>query len=112
MSGGHTGDVKLAAVTGKTVGSSGGTGDVFFVGVVAEELLYIKRSTGDVKLSGCDAEEVVISTDTGDVYGSLLSDKLFIVESDMGDVDVPKTSSGGTCNITTNTGDIKITISN
>ena len=49
-------------------------------------------------------------TDTGDVKGSLLSEKIFIPTTDTGDVDVPKTVTGGRCEITTDTGDIKITV--
>ena len=51
-----------------------------------------------------------VETDTGDVTGSLLSDKVFITKSDTGSIDVPKTVTGGKCEITTDTGDIKIEI--
>ena len=51
-----------------------------------------------------------MKTDTGDVTGSLLSDKIFFAESDVGSVDVPKTTTGGVCEIRTDTGKIAITI--
>ena len=51
-----------------------------------------------------------MKTDTGDVTGSLLSDKIFLAESDVGSVDVPKTTTGGVCEIRTDTGKIAITI--
>ena len=56
----------------------------------------------------CDAAEIFVETDTGDVKGSLLSEKVFIPKSDTGDIKVPKTVTGGRCEITTDTGDIKI----
>ena len=46
----------------------------------------------------------------GDIEGTLLTDKIFMAESDIGEVDVPKTTSGGRCEINTNTGDIDIEI--
>ena len=78
--------------------------------VIANEKFDIERSTGDVKLELCDAAEILIRTDTGSVTGSLMSDKVFIVSADTGRVNVPKTTSGGVCQITTDTGDIRITI--
>jgi len=77
---------------------------------VAEQLLSIERSTGDVQFDGCDAGEIYVETDTGAVKGTLLSEKVFIVESDTGSIRVPKSVTGGKCEITTDTGDIKIDI--
>lgn len=113
------GDVKIKVSTGKTnltniecknVISSGNTGDISLKNVNAAEKFSIERSTGDVKFDGCDAAEVFVKTDTGDVTGTLLSEKVFIVETDTGKVDVPKTVNGGRCEITTDTGDINISI--
>lgn len=114
-----TGDVTVRVSTGKTtltdvtcnnVRTSGDTGDISLKNVIAADKFSIERSTGDVKLDGCDAAELAIKTDTGDVTGSLLTEKVFIAQADTGRVDVPKTASGGKCTITTDTGDIKITI--
>ena len=63
-----------------------------------------------MSFTACDAGELHVKTDTGDVTGSLLSDKIFFAESDVGSVDVPKTTTGGVCEIQTNTGNIAITI--
>ena len=62
----------------------------------------------DVRFEGCDAGELSVRTDTGDVTGTLLSGKVFLVQSDTGRVEVPKTVSGGRCEIATDTGDILI----
>lgn len=40
----------------------------------------------------------------------MLSEKVFIAETDTGGVKLPGTTSGGTCKITTSTGDIKISL--
>ncbi len=105
-----TGDAKLTDVTCKTLVSSGSTGDISLKSVIAVEKFTVQRSTGDVKFDGCDAAELFVKTDTGDVEGTLLSDKVFIVQTDTGDINVPKTTTGGRCEITTDTGDIELTI--
>lgn len=105
-----TGKVQLTDVTCKNLNSNGSTGKISLKNVIASEKLNIKRDTGDVKFTGCDAAEIYIETDTGDVTGTLLSEKVFIVRSDIGSIDVPKTVTGGRCEITTDTGDIKIRI--
>ena len=105
-----TGKTALTDITCKNVTSSGNTGGFSLKNVIAAEKFSIERSTGDVKLDSCDAAEIVIKTDTGDVKGSLLSNKVFITQTDTGRVDVPKTGIGGRCEITTDTGNIHITI--
>ena len=52
----------------------------------------------------------MVNTSTGDVNGTLLSEKIFITDTSTGRVSVPKTTSGGKCEITTSTGDINIGI--
>ena len=105
-----TGDTNITDVKCKNVISNGSTGDMFLENVIAENMFSIERSTGDVKLESCDAGEIYIETDTGDVKGTLLSEKVFITKTDTGRVDVPKTLSGGKCEITTDTGNIKISV--
>ena len=105
-----TGDSELESVSCNSLISSGSTGDLDLEGVIAKERYSITRSTGDIRLKSCDAKEIFIETDTGDVFGTLLSDKIFFVSADTGDVDVPKTTTGGRCEITTDTGDVKIDV--
>lgn len=113
------GDVTVSVTTGKTVLtdlacknliSGGDTGDISLQNVIAAETFSIVRSTGDVVFDGCDAAEIYVKTDTGDVSGSLLTDKVFLAQTDTGDVDVPNTATGGKCQIITDTGDIHIHI--
>lgn len=113
------GNVGVTVTTGKTVltdvscgslVSGGSSGDITLENVIAAETISVERSTGDVRLEQCDAAELLVSTDTGDVTGSLLSEKVFLAQSDTGRIDVPKTTTGGTCEITTDTGDIVIAL--
>lgn len=106
-----TGDVFLRDISCKTLTSTANTGEIELENVIALEKINIKRSTGDVEFTDCDAAEIFVDTDTGDVEGSLLSPKVFITQTSTGKIDVPKTTAGGRCEITTDTGDIKITTS-
>lgn len=112
-------DAKLAVSTGKTVlkdvtcknlTSKGNTGDITLSNVIASENFSVIRTTGDVTFNRADAAEIFVETDTGKVTGSLLTEKVFIAHTSTGKVDVPTTTTGGRCEITTSTGNIRITI--
>lgn len=105
-----TGKTTLENVTCQSLISSGSTGDISLKNTIAKETFSIERSTGDVRFEGSDAAEIFVATDTGDIEGSLLSEKVFIVDTDTGRTEVPHTTTGGKCEITTDTGDIKITL--
>lgn len=106
----NTGETILSDVTCQNMTTSGNTGKLSLKNVIAAERFSIERSTGDVNFDGCDAGEIFVKTSTGHVRGSLLSDKVFFAEADTGRVRVPKTATGGRCEITTGTGDIHIEI--
>ena len=105
-----TGRTYIANTECKNLTSSGSTGDIYLKNVITLDKINIKRSTGDVGIEGSDATEIFIKTDTGDVTGNLLSNKVFIAKTDTGSINVPKTTVGGRCEITTDTGDIKMKI--
>ena len=110
FSGTSTGDVRLSSVKGVIVAASTETGDITLENTIAEGKFDIVSDTGDVKFTACDAASVFVTTDTGDVTGSFLTDKVIFADTDTGDVEIPKLTSGDRCEITTDTGDIKITI--
>ncbi len=105
-----TGKVTLTDLTCRNLISDGSTGGMFLEHVIASGDLTVERSTGDVLLTRSNAAALRIATTTGNVKGSLLSEKVFITSTDTGRIEVPKTSSGGRCEIVTDTGDIRITI--
>lgn len=114
-----SGDMELRVSTGKAVltnltcnhfTTTGNTGNLTMKNVKATGRFSIARTTGDVRFDGCDAGEIAVTTDTGDVTGTLLTEKVFIVHTDTGRVEVPETTTGGKCKITTDTGDIQIRI--
>lgn len=105
-----TGEVHLTDIKCQSFLSSGTTGEVFLTQVLAAGKISVERSTGDVKFDRADAAEIFVKTATGDVTGTLLTEKIFFAESSTGNISVPRTTSGGTCEITTSTGDIRIKI--
>ena len=105
-----TGKVILSDIQCRNLTSVGNTGKIDLMNVTATDKIEIERSTGDVNFDRCDAGELYVKTDTGDVSGSLLSEKVFITATDTGQINVPNTVTGGKCQITTDTGDIIITV--
>lgn len=112
-------DVEIEVSTGKTslrdiecenLASNGSTGNIELISVVAKEKISIETSTGNISFESSDAAEVFVRTSTGNVSGTLLNEKVFIVSTDTGKVDVPKTAGGGICEITTDTGNIELRI--
>ena len=106
-----TGEIAVNSVTAKNnIDIETDTGTITLKNVLATGTISIKSDTGDVRFEGSDAIEISVKTDTGDVTGTLLSEKVFITETSTGSINVPKTTSGGKCEITTSTGDINISI--
>lgn len=105
-----TGKATLKDVVCKSVISSGSTGDITLENVIAADHFSLERNTGKVRFDRSDASEIFITTSTGDVTGSLLTDKIYIVDNNTGEVIVPKSTTGGKCEIITDTGDVILTI--
>ena len=105
-----TGDKTILRLNCASLTSESSTGRSSFTDVIAKGKISIGADTGDVKLERCDAAELSIETDTGDVSGSLLSEKIFYTETDTGRVRVPHTTTGGKCEVKTDTGNITFTV--
>ena len=105
-----TGDITLNGVNCKNYESNTSTGDVALNETIVVEHIKIETGTGDVDFYNSDAETLNIKTDTGHVKGNLLTDHIFYVESDTGTPRVPKSTTGGLCEIKTDTGKIDITV--
>lgn len=105
-----TGKIALSGATAQKIDLKASTGDVKISNTVATESLAVETSTGDVTLESVDAPTIEIETDTGDVKGTLRSEKIFFVETSTGKIDVPRGTSGGTCDIETSTGNVTVTI--
>ena len=105
-----TGSINATNVRAKDYESKSSTGNVTLKDVVIDNHIQIETSTGNVKFDDSDATTLSIKTSTGDVKGTLLTKKIFYVKTDTGKVNVPTSTEGGLCEITTDTGDISISI--
>ncbi len=106
-----TGKTRLTDVKCGNLVCGGSTGDIILKDVVASDGFDIKASTGDVRFDNCDAGRITVKTSTGSVTGTLRTEKVFIAKTSTGKIDVPDTVSGGRCELTTSTGDIRIKLS-
>ena len=104
----RTGDTFLTNLTCTDLTSTGTTGELKLTNVITSGKIDIMRDTGDVTFEGADAASIKVHTSTGDVTGTLLSDKIFRHKTSTGRVELPQTTTGGVCDITTDTGDISI----
>ena len=113
------GPITIREDTGKTMLRNVNCGSLDFHGctglfemedLLSTGLIAIEQDTGAVLFERCDASELRIKTSTGKVVGSLLTEKVFNAKSDTGKVEVPNTTSGGSCTITTDTGKIQVTV--
>ena len=105
-----TGRVSLDGVTCGDLHAETDTGSIALENVVGSGKFELISDTGHIGLNGCDAAELYIETDTGSVSGELLTDKIFFAESDTGRVSVPKSMTGGRCEIKTDTGSIEMAV--
>lgn len=107
-----TGEIQCDNVAGESVSVKSDTGEISFADTLFSGSCKVDTDTGSVTFERFDAETITVQTSTGEVKGSLRSEKVFFAQSETGDSNVPKTTTGGVCEITTSTGDIDITIEN
>lgn len=105
-----TGAVELTDVTCADLRAESSTGTITLNNVTAAGAFRIRNSTGGVRFENSDAARISVRTSTGSVTGTLRSEKVFITETSTGKIDVPKTLAGGSCEITTSTGSIRIAL--
>ena len=106
----NTGNVKLTDTFCSDILAETDTGNITFKNVEAAGGISARSDTGNVGFEDSDAENIIVKTSTGNVTGTLLSEKVFVTKTSVGKVSVPRTVSGGKCEITTSTGDIRIDI--
>ena len=104
----NTGYTELNGCRAADISIEGNTGKVRVCDVEVTDRLQIETDTGDVELDACLAGEMQIDTDTGDVEGTLASPMVIFARSDTGRIRIPKSTTGGRCDITTDTGNIII----
>ncbi len=105
-----SGTIILHDVQAQNVAARMSSGDMTCTNVLAAEALHLESSSGAIRLLGCDAASLWIRTDSGDVSGWLCTEKIFLADTGSGRIHLPRTASGGVCEITTGSGDVSLTI--
>lgn len=105
-----TGDIIYKNFKANNFTANASTGKVILTNAIIKNKIGIETSTGSVKFYDCDADSINVKTSTGDVKGTFLTDKVVYANTKTGKVNVPHLTSGGLCEITTDTGDIDISI--
>ena len=105
-----SGRIVLSHIRSGEITAKSTSGKIELTDVIAEKNLYAKSISGGVALDGCDGGTIKIETTSGSVKGTILSDKIFITDSTSGNVNIPRSSAGGECEITTTSGSIAIEI--
>ena len=105
-----SGNLKLTNGEPKSLSLSSTSGAIDVSHVAVVENWGIDSVSGKVTLTDCDAGTLEVNTISGDVEASLRTGKTFSTQTVSGDVKVPSGTSGGSCQITTVSGDITCTI--
>ena len=103
-----TGDQSYTDVTCTSANLRASTGYVKMANLIASGHLRVETTTGSISFDRCDAASINVTTDTGAVTGTFRTPKIILAHSDTGKVDVPRSTEGGICEITTDTGRISI----
>ncbi len=105
-----TGRIELSDFSCNSLTATNNTGRIILKDTVAADRLAIENSTGSILFDRADAASITAQTNTGRISGTLRSEKVFIAETSTGKIRVPKTVSGGRCELSTGTGNIEIDI--
>lgn len=109
-----TGKQTFENVKGNNLTANASTGNIKISNTVLNEKMEIETSTGSVRFDSSDAKTIKVEADTGSVKGTLKTSKMFSANSNTGSVKLPPIdewdSNNGTCEITTHTGSIEISI--
>ncbi|MCD8007249.1 MAG: DUF4097 domain-containing protein [Oscillospiraceae bacterium] len=102
--------INLSDIDFETVSLEVITGEIYLEDVIASDILSATVTTGSISLKACDAGEMYLETTTGSIIGTVLTEKIFVASTNLGNISIPQTTSGGICKATTVTGEIKLEI--
>ena len=102
-----SGEAELENIKGQSISANSTSGDITFSDTVMSGEIRAESVSGNITLKGCDAATLNFKSTSGDVEGSLLTGKVYTTDTKSGDVDVPNSTTGGKCTISTVSGNIK-----
>ncbi|OQA78871.1 MAG: hypothetical protein BWY30_00421 [Tenericutes bacterium ADurb.Bin239] len=107
----NTGKVNFKNVRARNVTIDSETGRLTLDDTVATTKLKVETNTGNIDFIKSDAQDIYAKTEVGNIEGSLLTGKIFVARSNVGRINVPPNTPGaGLCELTTDVGNINITI--
>lgn len=105
-----SGSVELTEVTAPSLTGNASSGYFQLQETFIGGQLFLETTSGSIFFDASDAQSLLINTSSGEVSGTLLSPKFFITHTSSGSVKTSDSDpAGGRCEITTSSGDIKIT---
>lgn len=105
-----SGSINLSDVKAEELEGENSSGEIRCNNVMVAGDMKLSNTSGGMELGGCDAANLQLSSTSGSIKGTLLTEKIFVADATSGSVDVPKTTSGGMCEVTTTSGSIKMSI--
>lgn len=104
------GNTSISEVNAKNIAVESTSGDIELSDSIAQNHIQIASTIGNIELTHCDAGSLDLSATSGDVYATLLSDKVFEVSSDSGEINIPMSNGDKKCSIATTIGNIDVEI--
>ena len=102
-----SGGMRLSDIRCGDLSAECSSGSIRFSDVISSGTIRMECSSGSIRLDDCDAQELHIECTSGSVTGHLLTPKTYSASATSGSVHVPKSSSGGLCEIRTTSGSIR-----
>ena len=106
----NTGDVFINECDLNCSNATIKTGYVNFSNVIAKSQIFVSVESGGIYFTSCDASHIDAIVKYGNIKASFLSGKKINANAPDGNIDIPENSDGGDCNLSTNTGSIKVEI--
>lgn len=106
-----SGSVYLSEMSANNLNVKTTSGKIELATVTIHNDAKFEATSGDIKMENSDAESFEIETVSGNVRGRILSPKNFVTKTTSGNVSVPDSYlTGGSCKITTTSGNISIEV--
>ncbi|MBR6414074.1 MAG: DUF4097 family beta strand repeat protein [Oscillospiraceae bacterium] len=106
-----SGSIQAKELTPKRLSLEAVSGALALEEVRADEKISCETTSGDIRLTRCDAQELTLESVSGDITAELLTAKQIHTDTVSGDVEAPSSdASAGTCRAETVSGDITIRI--
>ncbi|MBQ3566086.1 MAG: DUF4097 family beta strand repeat protein [Oscillospiraceae bacterium] len=105
-----SGDITVKDSTMDYFYNSTTSGSTDLINTTVDYDINMESTSGDITLERCDADSLELSSTSGNIEGSLLSSKIFSVDTNSGDIDIPDSVSGGKCDVETTSGNIDFEI--